>query len=357
MDILEAVRWENNALKLIDQTTLPDQLSTIECTSVSDVWDAIKKLKVRGAPAIGIAAGYGVLLSCLNHIDRPVAEFVEGIRKDIEYLKTSRPTAVNLFYVLDLFESLLDETGSDKDEIIEKIRTLALHIHRDDKERCERIAQYGQEIIPQNATILTHCNTGALATGGIGTALGVIYQAQLSGKNIQVFADETRPLLQGSRLTAYELKHAGIPVRVIADNMAASLMQQEKIDVILVGADRIAANGDTANKIGTYSLAVNAYYHDVPFYIVAPLTTFDISIESGEQIPIEFRADSELIHYRDRLTAPGDVDTYNPAFDVTPHELITGIITDQGIIYKPNRENVYHFVKDKLNVPKDKELL
>lgn len=357
VNILKAVSWVNNAIKLIDQTKLPEKLEYIYCHNVSEIWDAIKQLKVRGAPAIGIAAGYGVLLSALEHQNEFLDTAKKLIQKDIDYLSTSRPTAVNLFWVLRLFSDLLKDEFSSTGELVQAIQNLALAIHKDDAERCDRIGTYGNQLIPQNTTILTHCNTGALATGGSGTALGVIYRAHQEGKKIKVYADETRPLLQGSRLTAFELQHAGIDVTLVADNMASFLMQQELIDVIIVGADRIASNGDTANKIGTYNLAVNAYYHDIPFYIAAPLTTFDITLSSGVDIPIEERKADELRFYKEMATAPKDVPVYNPAFDITPHELITAIITDRGIIEQPNKEKVVEFYHKNYREPKLKELL
>ncbi|MCK5077086.1 MAG: S-methyl-5-thioribose-1-phosphate isomerase, partial [Calditrichia bacterium] len=310
---------------------------------VIDVWEAIKKLKVRGAPAIGIAAGYGVLISALTNKGFAAKEFREKVLKDIEYLKTSRPTAVNLFLVLEQFERLLSESFKDSGEYLQKIEKLAVAVHKDDEERCRRIGEYGQQVIPKDAVLLTHCNTGTLATGGIGTALGIVYTAVEKGKNIKVYVDETRPLLQGSRLTAYELQYAGINATLISDNMAAAVMANTKIDAILVGADRIAANGDTANKIGTYGLAVLAKHHKIPFYTVAPLTTFDMKIKSGKEIPIEERDPLEVKKIKDNIIAPEEINVYNPAFDVTPHELISGIITDHGIIECPDLKKVNDF--------------
>jgi len=329
-------------------------LETIELSTVQEVWDAIKKLKVRGAPAIGIAAGYGVLISTIFNFHLQTNEFVKNIVKDINYLKTSRPTAMNLFLVLDQFLNII-KTYSSNEDILNQIKNLAKAVHEDDKERCNRIGEFGQEVIPDSATVLTHCNTGTLATGGIGTALGIIYTAVENGKKVKVFVDETRPLLQGSRLTAYELNHAGINATLISDNMAASVMSAKKIDVILVGADRIAANGDTANKIGTYGLAVLAKYHEIPFYIVAPLTTFDINIKSGKDIPIEERESNEVRKVTNNYISPEKINVYNPAFDVTSHELITGIITDQGIINKPDEKKVLEFYTKTYNEPKLKE--
>lgn len=357
MEILRAIEWKNDRIVYIDQTRLPAELTFEEATEISEVWDSLKKLKVRGAPAIGIMAGYGVLLSAIRNRTSSTQRMIDAIKSDIAYLKTSRPTAVNLFWALQLFENLLEEDFRSTDEIIEKIQVLAFAIHEDDRKRCDAIGSVAQELIRDGMTVLTHCNTGALATGGIGTALGIIYRAHELGKKIRVFADETRPLLQGSRLTALELQYAGIDVTVIADNMAAYLMQHDEIDLVLVGADRITANGDTANKIGTYSVAVNAYYHDVPFYVAAPLTTFDLSLEEGSQIPIEQRDPMELRQYQGKWTAPENIPVFNPAFDVTPHELITGIITDKGIIRYPDSERVKTFYHNHFNEPKLKELL
>ncbi len=356
MEYLRAIHWENESLIIVDQTRLPESLSYIKLNTVEKIWEAVKKLKVRGAPAIGIAAGYGVLVAAMNNRRKSKDDFVTEVKKSVEYLRTSRPTAVNLFKVLELFDGILEEDLPSVEQYIDEIEKTALAVHHDDIERCVRIGKEGSEIIPQSATIITHCNTGALATGGMGTALGVIYTAVNEGKKIRVFADETRPLLQGSRLTAYELQYAGIDVTLIADNMAASLMRNRKIDAVLVGADRIAANGDTANKIGTYGLAVMAEKHGVPFYVVAPLTTFDVELGSGREIPIEERAKDELLRTGECVTAPPDVKVFNPAFDVTPHELISGIITDYGIIYKPDTDKVKQFYEKFYNEPKYKEL-
>ncbi len=345
LNLLNPIYWKNNTLRIIDQTKLPMELEEVTLTSVKEVWDAIKKLKVRGAPAIGIAAGYGVVLSALSHIQLSLEEFVKKIRKDIDYLKTSRPTAVNLFLILDQFVNLIESVNGNNEEILDKIKRLAIAVHEDDKERCNRIGEFGQELISDSAIVLTHCNTGTLATGGIGTALGIIYTAVEKGKQVKVFVDETRPLLQGSRLTAYELNHAHINATLISDNMAASVMANNKIDAILVGADRIATNGDTANKIGTYGLAVLAKYHKIPFYIVAPLTTFDLETETGKEIPIEEREYDEVRKIKNSYISPEKINVYNPAFDITPHELITGIITDQGIINEPDEEKIKELYK------------
>ena len=357
MDILNPIYWKNNSLHIIDQTLLPSRLETISLSSVREVWTAIQRLQVRGAPAIGIAAGYGVVLSSLMHKNQPVITFKEKIVEDIDYLRTARPTAVNLFQVLDQFDNLITNSDETVPEICLAIEQLALAIHADDKDRCRQIGRHGQEVIPGSATVLTHCNTGALATGGIGTALGIIYTAKEQGKTLQVFVDETRPLLQGSRLTAFELEHAGIPATLISDNMAAMVMATQKIDAILVGADRIAANGDTANKIGTYGLAVLAHHHHIPFYIVAPLTTFDLTLENGQQIPIEQRAAEEVKIISGNYISPENTSVFNPAFDITPHHLITAVITDQGIIFDPDKHKIQDFYSNKYSEPKLKESL
>jgi len=357
LDILNPIYWKNNSLHIIDQTLLPSRLETISLSSVREVWTAIQRLQVRGAPAIGIAAGYGVVLSSLMHKNQPVITFKEKIVEDIDYLRTARPTAVNLFQVLDQFDNLITNSDETVPEICLAIEQLALAIHADDKDRCRQIGRHGQEVIPGSATVLTHCNTGALATGGIGTALGIIYTAKEQGKTLQVFVDETRPLLQGSRLTAFELEHAGIPATLISDNMAAMVMATHKIDAILVGADRIAANGDTANKIGTYGLAVLAHHHHIPFYIVAPLTTFDLTLENGQQIPIEQRAAEEVKIISGNYISPENTSVFNPAFDITPHHLITAVITDQGIIFDPDKHKIQDFYSNKYSEPKLKESL
>ncbi|MEW6619050.1 MAG: S-methyl-5-thioribose-1-phosphate isomerase [bacterium] len=319
--IVETIKWEDDKLKIIDQTKLPEELVYLECSTVDEVAEAIKKLRVRGAPAIGVAAAYGVVLG------------VNRIEQSIKLLESTRPTAVNLFWALQrMAKCAKNHKGS---ELKEALLKEAKSIHEDDREKCRQMGEYGASLIKNGDTILTHCNAGALATGGIGTALAAIYTAQKQGKKIKVFADETRPLLQGARLTTWELMQAGIDVTLICDNMAAMVMKQGKINLVIVGADRIVQNGDTANKIGTYGVAVLAKEHNIPFYVVAPTSTIDLSLEDGSQIPIEEREADEITYGFGKRTAPEGINVYSPAFDVTPNKFIKAIITEKGIAYQP----------------------
>ena len=320
---IKTIEWKNNAVRIIDQTKLPYKLEYINCRDVKTLVSAIKKLKVRGAPALGVAGGFGVVLGAGN------------IKKTIAFLASSRPTAVNLFWALERMEKVAaaHKNMSVKD-LKARLLKEAFKIQDEDKKTCRAMAEHGASLIRSGDNILTHCNAGALATADYGTALGVLYKAKEQGKKIKVFAGETRPLLQGARLTVWELMREGIDVTLICDNMAASLMAQGKVDKIFVGADRIASNGDTANKIGTYSLAVLARYHKIPFYVVAPVSTIDFKIKSGEEIPIEQRHADEVRCFGNAQAAHKDAKVWNPAFDVTPHHLITAIITEKGI-FKP----------------------
>ena len=324
---MDAILWQGNSLALLDQTKLPTEEVWLTYTDYRQVAAAIKTMVVRGAPAIGVSAAYAYCLAALEGADLKEAKAV---------LAASRPTAVNLFWALERMERKAASCGGDVNTLIEEAKV----IHAEDVEMNHAMGAFGAAVVPEHARILTHCNAGALATGGYGTALGVIRAAHAQGKVELVYADETRPLLQGARLTAYELVHDGIPATLIADNMAAFLMRQGKIDLVLLGCDRMAANGDFANKIGTYSVAVNARHHGVPFYTVLPSSTIDLSIPDGSGIPIEERAADEVRTLYGVQTAPTDVPVYNPAFDVTPHELLTGIITEKGVIYPPFRENL-----------------
>ena len=317
----KSLLWENNCLLLIDQTKLPLEKKVLTISTVDSLVEAIKMLRVRGAPAIGVSAAYGLCIAAL--------EKKYTIEKAAELLKSSRPTAVNLFWAIDRVLA-----AYKKDNSFETILREACAIAKEDELMCIKMAEFAQEFIPENANIITHCNTGFLATAGIGTALGGIYHAKELGKNPTVYVDETRPLLQGARLTAWELMEAKINATLISDNMAAHLMKKKNIDLIVVGADRIAANGDTANKIGTYSLAVNAKFHQIPFVVVAPSSTFDLSLKTGTEIPIEERSKEELTYLSGKQIAPKDVSTFNPAFDVTSNELITAIVTEKGILRK-----------------------
>lgn len=328
---INSIEWLDDKLYIIDQTKLPENFTRIQLKTLEDVEQAIRRLKVRGAPAIGIAAAYGAYLSIRELNENNISEFREQCLAVTKRLNDTRPTAVNLSWALKQIENIIN-SGDDQQDIKKNILSLAIEIHEDDRERCRQMGKYGATLIPPGSRVLTHCNTGILATGGIGTALSAVYTAWENHQDLRVYADETRPLLQGARLTAWELMQKDIPVILIADNMAAWLMKQGKIDLIIVGADRIAANGDAANKIGTYSLAVNAKHHGIPFYIAAPLSTFDFSTPTGEQIVIEERDADEIRFFGDKRTAPVNVDVYNPAFDVTPQNLISAIITENGVI-------------------------
>jgi methylthioribose-1-phosphate isomerase len=338
------LRWAgevDGSLWLLDQTLLPTEEREIECRTPQDVWQAIKRLAVRGAPAIGVAAAYGVLLG-LQNPPPSVAELLRHLHQTADYLATSRPTAVNLFWALDRMRRVA-AAGSSAETIPELRRRLlgeAIAIEREDREMCAAIGQHGATLIPQGAGVLTHCNAGGLATAGDGTALAVIFAAAAAGKRIHAYADETRPLLQGARLTAWELQQRNVPVTLICDAAAATVMREGRIQAVVTGADRIAANGDSANKIGTYSVALLAKAHGIPFYIAAPSSTFDLSLADGRGIPIEERPAEEVTHGFGRVTAPAGVDVYNPAFDVTPADLIAGIITERGIIRPVTTANV-----------------
>ena len=315
MTIPKSIEWVGDSdgfLRLIDQTQLPTTLAYRDCRTVEDVWEAIKSLRVRGAPAIGIAAAYGVVIGVRG--GRRLGEVAD-------YLRTSRPTAVNLFWALDRMEragrNLLDEARA---------------IHEEDRRMCHAIGRAGAALIGEGSGVLTHCNTGGLATAEYGTALSVLFTAADQGRRFRVFADETRPLLQGARLTTWELQQAGVDVTLICDGMAAQVMKEGRVQLVIVGADRIAANGDTANKIGTYGVAVLAKAHDIPFYVAAPSSTFDLGLPNGDGIPIEQRDPREVTHGFGRQTAPDGVAVYNPAFDVTPARLIAGLVTEKGLI-------------------------
>lgn len=338
MSEFKTIEWKDDKLILLDCTKLPVEENYIVCENYNTLAKAIKILSVRGAPAIGVSAAYGIVLAANEalKITKEKEDFIDYILNAREVLAATRPTAVNLFWALNkMVDTLKIYNKLSQIEIKNKLLAVANEIYDEDVECCKSMGRYGNEVVPFNANILTHCNAGALATSEYGTALGVIRAANEAGKNIHVYADETRPLLQGARLTAWELQKDGIETTLITDNMAGYVMKLGKIDMVVVGADRITLNGDTANKIGTYSVAVLAKEHGIPFYIAAPLSTIDVSLKSGDLINIEERNKNEVREMFGTQTAPEDIDTFNPAFDVTPHKYITGIITDKGILREP----------------------
>lgn len=343
---IKTIEWTNNISRMIDQTLLPKEFKLVDIKTVEEMYDAIKIMIVRGAPAIGIAGAHGVALAAIEakkkYSDRK--DFDKYVREKGEYLKSSRPTAVNLMWAVDKQLEILN-----KDECISEITQLlienAVKMENEDIEINKRMGDFGAEIVPKGATILTHCNAGALATVGYGTALGVIRSAYAKDPTIKVFADETRPRQQGARLTTWELTEDGINTTLITDGMCSYFMNKKMIDIVITGADRIAANGDTANKIGTYTVAIAAKYHNVPFYIAAPLSTIDISISSGKEIPIEERNHEEVTHINGDWICAKDVNIINPGFDVTPNELIAGIITERGILRPPYEESIKNAFK------------
>jgi methylthioribose-1-phosphate isomerase len=338
---VETIRWSGHSLRIIDQTQLPTKLVYLDCHDVDALWHAIKTLKVRGAPALGIAAAFGVILGVQTFKGGDTAVFIRFVGKVCDHLATSRPTAVNLFHALTQMRGLAEKNPHlSVDALKAVLFSEALTIYEEDLAVCRAMGDHGAKLVKNGMTLMTVCNAGGLATGDFGTALGVMYAAQAAGKKFKVYALETRPLLQGARLTAWELQKNKIDVTLICDNMAASVMKNKGVDMIFTGADRITANGDTANKIGTYMLAILARYHKVPFYVVAPRTTFDLKMKTGACIPIEERSADEVRNFAGRLTAPKDVAVFNPAFDVTPHELISGIVTEYGIIRRPERASV-----------------
>jgi len=340
-DEFPTVHWVGDAAtgfpRLIDQTLLPNEYVEIDCPDVPAVWEAIKSLRVRGAPAIGVAAAYGAVIGARTRgLDDPSAVH-RALREATAHLRTSRPTAVNLVWALDRMDAAVSpQTGHDGPAILAKLLDGARLIDEEDRAMCRSIGRHGATLVGEGQGILTHCNAGGLATADYGTALAVVFTAHEQGKAVRVFADETRPLLQGARLTAWELQRRGIPVTLICDNMAAQVMREGKVQMVVVGADRIASNGDTANKIGTYGVALLAKAHGIPFYVAAPSSTFDLSIPDGSAIPIEQRDPREITHGFGRQTAPEGIDVYNPAFDVTPADLIAGIITEKGVIRPVN---------------------
>jgi len=331
---VKIIEWLGDRIRLIDQTRLPHEEVFIELEDYRDVASAIKEMRIRGAPAVGIAAAYGLALGAQGIEAKSKREFLAKLRPVSETLSATRPTAVNLFWALERMNRVA-EGGDDVAEIKAALIAEAKRIDSENDEANRKLSSYGAELIRDGSTIITHCNTGALATAGYGTALGVIRMAREKGKNIHVFVSETRPLLQGARLTTWELKRYGIPFTLIADAMAGHFLSRKKIDCAIVGADRIAANGDVANKIGTYTLAVLAMENGVPFYVAAPTSTIDLSLESGDEILIEERSAEEVTHFQGVAIAPIGVEVENPAFDITPHRYISAIITERGVIREP----------------------
>jgi len=330
------IEWRRNRVKLIDQRLLPGKMKFIYCRNARDMRAVIKKMNIRGAPAIGIAGAFGMYLGTLKSKSRDFQSFYREIKSCEKYLASSRPTARNLFWALERMKNCVLRNREKNLQLIKKLLLKeAKDILKEDKVICRRIGICGRKLIKTSDNILTHCNAGGLATADFGTALAVIFRAKIDGKRIHVFADETRPVLQGARLTAWELKKEGIDATLICDNTAASLMAKGKIDKVIVGADRIARNGDVANKIGTYNLAVLAKAHGIPFYVAAPVSTFDFNIAGGEDIVIEERNADEVRTIMGRYIAPKKIKVYNPAFDVTPNKLVTAIITERGIFRKP----------------------
>ncbi len=332
---------ENGEVKLIAQTQLPEHYHVLTIDTIEAMWDAIKILEVRGAPALGIASAFGIYLGVKPRTLDTQAAFIKAVDEAADYICTSRPTAYNLFWAADRLKALaraheFTDEAAAKDLLFREAETILA----EDIAGCRSIGLYGADLLRDAGTVLTHCNAGALATSEYGTALAPIYVLQEQGHSLNVYADETRPLLQGSRLTAWELAQAGIDVTVICDNMAATVLKSGKVDAVIVGADRIAANGDAANKIGTYGLSVLAKAHGVPFYIAAPFSTVDFSLANGDLIPIEERDPEEVRHFGERLTAPRDVKIFNPAFDVAPAENISAIITERGVVEAPFSENL-----------------
>lgn len=342
---IATLRWVGSIdgrLHLIDQTRLPSECVEIECRDVATVTAAIKSLQVRGAPAIGLAAAYGVCLAAAGPADEPTSRVRERLHAAERELAASRPTAVNLFWALRRMREVFEPFEADRpaDELRRALLATAEALHRADRAVCQAIGRHGAGLLHDGDGVLTHCNAGGLATAADGTALAVLFAAHQSGKRIRAWVDETRPLLQGARLTAWELTRRGVPATLICDNMAAQVMREGKVQAVVVGADRIAANGDVANKIGTYGVALAAAAHRIPFYVAAPWSTFDLDCPDGSDIPIEQRSAAEITAGFGRVTAPPDVDVYNPAFDVTPAALIRGIVTERGVVSPVDRTTV-----------------
>lgn len=331
---IKTIEWVDNYSKMVNQTILPEKFEYVNIKSGQEMYDAIKTMIVRGAPAIGVAGAHGVVLYAQEFAKQNLSrdEFVKKLLEKADYMASSRPTAVNLMWAVKKQKDIIKNSKRDISGIVEELKINGIKLENEDIEINKKIGAYGSEVVPKGATILTHCNAGALATVGYGTALGVVRSAFAKDPSIQVFADETRPRQQGARITTLELTMDGIPTTLITDGMCSYFMKKGMIDMVVVGADRIAANGDTANKIGTYTVAISAKYHNIPFYIAAPLSTIDTSIKTGDDIVIEERSREEVTHINGKIICAPEVNIINPGFDVTPHELISGIITEKGIL-------------------------
>jgi methylthioribose-1-phosphate isomerase len=338
---VETMRWRGDHLEMIDQRVLPAHFAYVSTDSAASVADAIRIMVVRGAPAIGVAAAYGVAMEAVRCSAMPQERFKAAMKQGIEVLAASRPTAVNLFWALERMRRVLEASAqSGQAQQAARLLDEAHAIYAEDIRINQQMGAYGAELLADGSRVLTHCNAGALATAGHGTALGVIRSAVAAGKKISVVADETRPFLQGARLTVWELMQEKIPVTLITDNMSGHLMSRGDIDAVIVGTDRVAANGDVANKIGTYMVAVLAHRHRIPFYVACPMSTIDMSLSNGSEITIEERSGSEVTGFRECQWAPDEVKVQNPAFDITPAELVTGLITEKGVIPSPNHEKL-----------------
>jgi methylthioribose-1-phosphate isomerase len=345
--MLPTIEWKDDAIVMIDQRKLPCVEVYVSCKTAPEVAKAIKTMVIRGAPAIGVAAAMGIALGMQRSKATGTKQFVTEFQKTCELMAATRPTAVNLFWAIERMKNVFAEAaqgGCSVDEIKQRLGAAARRIHDDDVESCRTMGAHGAALVPDTARILTHCNAGALATAGYGTALGVIRAAAEQGKRIAVLADETRPFLQGARLTAWELVKDGIDTTVITDNMAGAMMRLGNVDLVVVGADRIAANGDVANKVGTYGVAVLAKEHGLPFYVAAPISTIDLNTPDGNCIPIEERSDREVTHVGSSRLTPEGARIRNPAFDVTPHKYVTAIITERGIVRAPYLESLAELV-------------
>ena len=339
---IKTIQWVDNYSKMVDQTVLPYEFKYVNITDGQQMYDAIKTMIVRGAPAIGVAGAHGVVLYAQELAKENLSrdEFIKQLLQKADYMASSRPTAVNLMWAVEKQKNIIKNSTSNIKGIVEELKQNGIKLEDEDIAINKKIGDFGAEVVPKGATILTHCNAGGLATVGYGTALGVVRSAFAKDNTIQVFADETRPRQQGARITTFELTMDGIPTTLITDGMCSYFMKKGMIDMVCVGADRIAANGDAANKIGTYTLAIAAKYHNIPFYVAAPLSTIDISIHAGDEIPIEERSREEVTHINGKIICAPDVKVINPGFDVTPNELITGIITEVGILRPDYKKSI-----------------